>query len=257
MFAKMDRKSYTNLARSQSGLLTSLHHPNPELFPQDHPYRLTRSTHDILALSAQRWPTACPTLPQVQGKSTVARPVAAAVTTEVSQSPSQSRSKLRLKGCPEADMEDSSGEEDAENAIQLPASIAEQRLAALQSKTTSRKAQQPPRPSGQPSHMQRQQQQLAQQQTQQAVPMQVALGYPYDLLPTPVPPSTPRTTRRNMLRKELPESLRRNLLWERQVSKQRPIGPVRKASSGNGTGEGDGEVSRNRPWTDEYHVAGW
>ena len=257
LFAKMDRKSYTNLARTQSGLLTSLLHPNPELFPQDHPYRLTRSTHDILALSAQRWPTACPTLPQVQGKSTVARPVAAAVTTEVSQSPSQSRSKLRLKGCPEADMEDSSGEEDAENAIQLPASIAEQRLAALQSKTTSRKAQQPPRPSGQPSHMQRQQQQLAQQQTQQAVPMQVALGYPYDLLPTPVPPSTPRTTRRNMLRKELPESLRRNLLWERQVSKQRPIGPVRKASSGNGTGEGDGEVSRNRPWTDEYHVAGW
>lgn len=42
-------------------------------------------------------------------------------------------------------------------------------------------------------------------------------------LPTPAAPQTPRTTRRNMLRDELSESLRQNLLWERQ-SRNRMLG---------------------------------
>ncbi|KAK7027273.1 Bud site selection protein 6 [Paramarasmius palmivorus] len=45
----------------------------------------------------------------------------------------------------------------------------------------------------------------------------IPLGYPYNLPPVP-PPSSPRTTRRLILRKELPESLRSNLLWSRQLS---------------------------------------
>lgn len=42
-------------------------------------------------------------------------------------------------------------------------------------------------------------------------------------LPEPMAPQTPRTTRRNMLRDELSESLRQNLLWERQ-SRNRMLG---------------------------------
>ncbi|CAO1623104.1 unnamed protein product [Parajaminaea phylloscopi] len=42
-------------------------------------------------------------------------------------------------------------------------------------------------------------------------------------LPAPIAPQTPRTTRRNMLRDELSESLRQNLLWERQ-SRNRMLG---------------------------------
>ena len=57
--------------------------------------------------------------------------------------------------------------------------------------------------------------------------------HPYNL-PPPAPPSTPRTTRRLMLSTELSESLRRNLLWERQVSKVNLTAAVRRtASSGS------------------------
>ena len=59
---------------------------------------------------------------------------------------------------------------------------------------------------------------------------------PYDMH-APATPATagtaPRTTRRNMLRAELAESLRRNLLWERQESRAR-------AGSGSGSGSGSG-----------------
>jgi hypothetical protein len=58
------------------------------------------------------------------------------------------------------------------------------------------------------------------------------LLYPYNL-PPPNPPTTPRTTRRKMLAVEIPESLRRNLLWERQVSQAHPRGLKRSASSGD------------------------
>ena len=51
LFQKYDRRSYTDLARArtQSGLLSRMFHPDPELFPPDHPYRWSRSTQDILA----------------------------------------------------------------------------------------------------------------------------------------------------------------------------------------------------------------
>ncbi|KAF4597715.1 hypothetical protein EYR40_008180 [Pleurotus pulmonarius] len=61
----------------------------------------------------------------------------------------------------------------------------------------------------------------------------VPLAHPYNL-PPPSPPSTPRTTRQRFLQSEMPESLRRNLLWERQVSKMN-LGPRRRST---GTGEG-------------------
>ncbi|KAJ7880759.1 hypothetical protein B0H14DRAFT_2340679 [Mycena olivaceomarginata] len=50
------------------------------------------------------------------------------------------------------------------------------------------------------------------------------VGFPYNL-PVPAPPSTPRTTRQQMLRNEMSESLRHNLLWQRKLSRTDTIGP--------------------------------
>ena len=61
----------------------------------------------------------------------------------------------------------------------------------------------------------------------------IPLGHPYNL-PPPAPPTTPRTTRRQMLSTELSESLRRNLLWERQVSKIN-LSAMKRSSSGGGS----------------------
>jgi len=59
----------------------------------------------------------------------------------------------------------------------------------------------------------------------------IPVYHPYNL-PPPASPSTPRTTRRLMLSTELSESLRRNLLWERQVSKVNLAAAVRRTASG-------------------------
>jgi hypothetical protein len=64
-------------------------------------------------------------------------------------------------------------------------------------------------------------------------PRAIPINHPYNL-PPPMPPSTPRTTRRLMLSTELSESFRRNLLWERQVSKVN-LGAVRRTASSGGS----------------------
>ncbi|KAJ7731013.1 hypothetical protein DFH07DRAFT_894970 [Mycena maculata] len=50
------------------------------------------------------------------------------------------------------------------------------------------------------------------------------VGFPYNL-PAPAPPSTPRTTRQQMLRNEMSESVRHNLLWQRNLSRRDMVGP--------------------------------
>ncbi|KAK7061188.1 hypothetical protein R3P38DRAFT_2828014 [Favolaschia claudopus] len=50
------------------------------------------------------------------------------------------------------------------------------------------------------------------------------VGFVYHL-PAPAPPSTPRTTRQQMLRNEMSESLRHNLLWQRKLSRTDTVGP--------------------------------
>ncbi|KAF5337605.1 hypothetical protein D9758_014918 [Tetrapyrgos nigripes] len=52
----------------------------------------------------------------------------------------------------------------------------------------------------------------------QAVPAR-QLPYPYNL-PPPLPPTSPRTTRQMMLRNEISESCRQNLLWHRRVTNE-------------------------------------
>ncbi|KAG6901651.1 hypothetical protein C0995_009542 [Termitomyces sp. Mi166 len=90
--------------------------------------------------------------------------------------------------------------------------------------------------------MSRQQQLL---QPQVPMPTPIPLGHPYHLPPA-APPSTPRTTRRLMLQTEMSESLRRNLLWERQVSKVNLRG-VRRSSSGGRSGRKGGTVLGGGP----------
>jgi hypothetical protein len=120
------------------------------------------------------------------------------------------------------------------------------------------------------------------------------VGFPYNL-PAPAPPSTPRTTRQQMLRNEMSESLRHNLLWQRKLSRGDLVGPQprRTKSTANVPSEGGRQAERslvrvtvrapgaaperrdpapplreggakkklvrNMSWADtsEYHTAGW
>ena len=86
---------------------------------------------------------------------------------------------------------------------------------------------------------QQQQQTTGSRQVSSPPPVPIPVGHPYNL-PLPAPPSTPRTTRRLMLQTEMSESLRRNLLWERQVSKNAMAGFRRTNSSGDASGSGTG-----------------
>lgn len=69
--------------------------------------------------------------------------------------------------------------------------------------------------------------------------------YPYNM---PIPPiQSPRTTRLNMLAAEVPDDLRKDLLWERKTNRIAPVfnnltrmaGEVMKAPSGNRSTEGE------------------
>jgi len=132
--------------------------------------------------------------------------------------------------------------------------------------------------------------------SQRYQPIPMALPHPYNL-PAPAMPLTPRTTRRQMLANEMSESLRRNLLWERQTSRRMLGGPARggsgvlgnglrpltstnganpaaggvvgggeqpqgrEARSGDEASEAERErrkaLPRNKSWADEYHSSGW
>lgn len=252
MFSKVPRQSYTSLPRVQSarGLLSTMFHPPAEFFPEDHPYRRSLSTHDILAQAPRAFHPLNSGI--AASKSAAAIPVAATVTAAIPPqaapvcSPNRTRrSPLRLKGRQaDAELEDESGDEDDQNKLHVSTSVAEQRLAELQQKQTTRRAS---------MHQEQQQQpvgglaQQAQQQRHRArfnvppessragpsqfqqpparapvVPVPITAIFPYNL-PEAQPPTTPRTTRRNFLANELSESLRRNMLWERQISRQRPL----------------------------------
>ncbi|TEB33479.1 hypothetical protein FA13DRAFT_1789922 [Coprinellus micaceus] len=69
-------------------------------------------------------------------------------------------------------------------------------------------------------------QQPAQTAAPAPAPGPIPMMHPYNL-PVNAVPSTPRTTRRQMLRNEMSESLRRQLLWERQQAGV----PIRRTTS--------------------------
>ncbi|OSC96692.1 hypothetical protein PYCCODRAFT_1428948 [Trametes coccinea BRFM310] len=231
MFAKVPKRSYSNLNRTRSGLLSQLLNPDPNIFPPNHPYRLTRSTQDMTQLGRQG------PAPKLQmSKSSAAVPLAAQVTAQVplaaaptandSNSNNNTRpSGYRPKGRPqEAELEDTESEDDnPDDTIQVSRSLAQQKLEALADPSRRRHSDR-----GLLSQQRERQQHHQQMQEAaagggrpgltQVATAPIPLNHPYNL-PPPAPPMTPRTTRRQMLQTELSESLRRNLLWERQVSR--------------------------------------
>jgi hypothetical protein len=229
-------------------------------------------------------------------KSAVALPaVTAAPAPAQPNSSAQGKTGYRPKGRPEEqEMEDET--DSGEESGVMPESLAQRKLEALmQGRRKEKTAQGPP-----PEMRQlprdpygAQQHQMHRSQTQPAAPRATAaptpvpypVGHPYNL-PPPAAPTTPRTTRRQMLSTELSESLRRNLLWERQVSMINMVGPrkrpgalsggLRPMTTVNGDGNAAGGASRsgdererereearrkalarNRSWADDYHYAGW
>jgi len=184
----------------------------------------------------------------------------------------------RRGGPQNQEMEDDSDsdEDNPDDRIQVSRSVAQERLAALASRRGIERSQssRPPEPG--PSRP------VLPTVTSAPIPF----GHPYNL-PAPAPPSTPRTTRRQMLASELSESLRRNLLWERQMGKQAqpkrqnptalssPLRPLTSTTAGEPSTNGGTKPStshesrddrddrkrramaRNRSWADDYHYSGW
>ncbi|KAL1668330.1 hypothetical protein GGF50DRAFT_46646 [Schizophyllum commune] len=166
----------------------------------------------------------------------------------------------RPKGRPQnEDLESDTGEEeDSGDRVELSQSVAQQRLAALVGKgkkpahRTSAEAgsshahEPPPPPARQPRRPRIQpmtsvnhsrapsptRTNAEARSTSPADPSPAApipLGYPYNL-PPPPEPSSPRTTRQLMLRTEMSESVRQNLLWSRQLARRDNMGPPRTRS---------------------------
>ena len=312
MFAKLPRKSYTHLPegvsgvggveslygppRTRSGLLTQLLNPDPSIFPVNHPYRTSLSSQDVTAYSRMNPALSMTRVQAVMPQATRTQiTVNNHPTTQLNGSgagPSDLRAggKYRLRGRPDsAEMDDSDGEDD-DNKLEVSTSLAQQRLAALvgprrRGPPRRQNSDPPPQPSLSPNIVNHQVVDHPNAVNSNHV-TPIPLHHPYNL-PPPTAPSTPRTTRRHMLSTELSESLRRNLLWERQVSKvggqpyqRRPVSalnpglrPLTSVNEGQASGSGSGDtdnpkpeskeerrkkaLDRNRSWADEYHYSGW
>jgi len=301
MFVKLPKRSYSNLNRTGSGLLTQLMNPDPEIFPVNHPYRRGHSTGDVDSTGgAVRAPLAAPSgltllkeaneqppppirapalpapaptaapaqrppplrktstassrgflMPSLTSKVAVAGPVAAQVHAgSVSRQNVQKHSRevsngYRPKGRPESQEMESSDEEEEDNKAvgNLSQSVAQQRLQALAQRRGASSSSSSKKGKGVASP----QEQLppwavdddlppSPEEITAATPMPTSarpiqqLSYPYNL-PQHAEPSTPRTTRQLMLRTEMSESVRQNLLWQRHMSKADMLGPQRRSSA--------------------------
>ncbi|KAL0953208.1 hypothetical protein HGRIS_004463 [Hohenbuehelia grisea] len=255
------------LQRTRSGLLSQLMNPDPEIFPANHPYRTSYSAVDLrqaatlpriygpnedpaVASTAVRQPVngikpgPLPGPPKaalaVGSMKSAAVPLAQQVTAQMTVNGSGGSTGYRPKGRPqEQEMEDESDSDDANDKVPISQSVAQQRLAALAGRRTAPVTGPGPQQQQQQAAIRRPpmpraltsiepQQSSAMNATPQPVATPVAVPAPYNLPPA-APPSTPRTTRRMMLQTEMSESLRRNLLWERQVSKVM-VGQRRRSS---------------------------
>ncbi|KAJ3865600.1 hypothetical protein EV359DRAFT_20349, partial [Lentinula novae-zelandiae] len=151
----------------------------------------------------------------------------------------------RPKGRPQDEEMEEESEDDRDQAYHISKSVAEQKLAAIADRRTAKKGSSSasagppaalplhinPHPAPQP-HRSKSQYIANTYERISTPPVQVPLplGFPYNLPPA-APPSSPHTTRQLMLRKEMPESLRQNLLWSRKISNQELNGPRRNSSS--------------------------
>ncbi|KAI0260468.1 hypothetical protein BC834DRAFT_1044630 [Gloeopeniophorella convolvens] len=278
LFVKQPKRSYSGLGRTQSGLLSQLLNPDPNMLPPGHPFRVS-SAHD-LTRTASKSSASLPQAAQV----TAQAPIAATMS-------SGPHGGYRPKGRPQGEeLEDESDSpDDPDDTIQVSRSLAQQRLAALADPLRRRASD---------THGQSHTSVVPRPVLPTVATAPIPLNHPWNL-PAPAPPTTPRTTRRQMLATELSESLRRNLLWERQVSKTNLLGNGRRnvglsggmrpltTMGGNGNaqagpsqqqqqrqqsqhqqqGQGAAEdsmaerrrraLARNRTWADDFHYAGW
>ncbi|EJD49558.1 hypothetical protein AURDEDRAFT_112432 [Auricularia subglabra TFB-10046 SS5] len=279
MFAKLPTRSWSNLDRlpQAPGLLTSMFHP-------ERAAQASASSQDILGAAART--TSAPSL-QMVGRSPVAAPLIQQVTAQPTIANNYSRTGYRPRARPEDEPEDTdTDEDDPEDTVQVSQSVAQRRLAALAGRHSQQQRsqqQQQQQQQQQPQHQQEQPMLQQHPQQPQAGPSALPNGgavapipFNHAYLPVPLPPQTPRTTRRNMLASEMSESLRRNLLWERQVAK-RSHGLPRNTSAGSRVGglqpmtslAGANEpiddrearrravLARNRSWADDFHTSGW
>ena len=177
------------------------------------------SDHDVTStgLPSALTPSKSPAAPPLAAHVSAQAPIKTTITPSI---PGGYRPKGHLQG---DELEDES--DDPDEVIQDSHSLAQQRLAAPAAGPFRRRASDNQVPT-----------------TTQTSPTMVAMepmsfSHASDL-PVPAPPATPRTTRRQMLATEFSESLRRNLLWERQVSKTKLANTGRRNELGGGGGGG-------------------
>jgi Protein of unknown function (DUF3295) len=218
MFVKKPSESFQNLTQmtgtQSASLLTQLLNPNPEIFPVGHPYRRGSSSSEIIRGMVGRTGQAH-ALSMQWTKSAVAMPVSSQV---------HSSGGYRPKGRPQdQELEDNSGSEAEFGDIQAPMSVVQEKLKELAERRgivahRNQSTSQDQYPHSQPLDPNMSRCSLNGQMITPSHATPIPVLHPYSL-PPPAPPSTPRTTRRLMLSTKLSESLCRNLLWERQVSK--------------------------------------
>jgi hypothetical protein len=202
----------------------------------------------------------------------------------------------RLKGKPEGvqvEME-TSDEEDDNEPPQIVGSLAQRRLEAFargKDQYHQRRASQENNPGPSSSTNTHTPVLMAQPEAEESLSSR-PLPFPYNL-PAPQPPQTPRTTRRAMLQTEMSESLRRQLLWERESTKRGlmqglvkvksahnvrlgGLKPLTKLNEADETEEDKRRrrkaeeeeeeekrerkkllAKRTKSWSEEYHATGW
>ncbi|KAG1754110.1 hypothetical protein EDD22DRAFT_913817 [Suillus occidentalis] len=215
-------------------------------------------------------------------------PLAARITATSSSKPPSSGMKgkenekggYQPKGPPkEEEMEDESGEDDDnDDIIQVSRSLAQRWLQAII----------PQRALGGGIASQHAHTHVAEKHVAPAAQFTapIPLGHLYDNLPAPAKLMMPRTTGQIMFSTELSESMRRQLLWERQVnSTTNPAANARRANNWRARwvatacfrqlpwtrilaqlrvprlriemSASDAARARIRGWADEYHYSGW
>jgi hypothetical protein len=250
LFNKLPKRSYSNLGqRTQSGLLSQLMNPDPSMFYN----RQTASSQDITQYSAVHGHpqhSRVVSQPQLQQQpqqqrqrqqppqqsfvpplalKTRSSQIAVALAPQLSVVASQgvvsqvkpgTSGGYRPKGKPEgAELDDSDSEGEATDNAYKPSAGALERLKQMADKRDlGRNTTTSPKTNGRQAPIAPPVVRTSLPDVSRPVPTALAIppGHPWNL-PAPPPPTSPRTTRRQMMSTELSESLRRNLLWERQI----------------------------------------
>ncbi|KAF9038823.1 hypothetical protein BDZ89DRAFT_403784 [Hymenopellis radicata] len=236
-FNKLPKQSYSNLSRTNSGLLSQLMHPDPQALPDV--YRRGYSSGDLTEKPRLRAPQLHPS------QSAAALPVAAQVHVGSVRNGGPIKSgNYRPKARPnEEEMEDETDGED--NSLNVSNSVAQEKLKAIFGNMRGGGANAnankvvPIRP----PHIKDAPRAQAIVLMECPVPPVVAMlectitepvavpTFPYNL-PVAAIPVSPRTTRQWMLRTEMSESVRTNLLWQRKMDKRlMPLPPRNKSST--------------------------